>query len=230
MTNENPNPREVFDQNEANIAQTKKAIAEAATTGEYDKVAALAQEAKIIETANVEMSTVSQEAINENKAVGDAQVAQEKAKRQIELAEQMKLQAEKDALEAAQLLEKLTGKNVGATSSEVPAETPMVEPVPLAQTEAPAPAAEARDWEEERRIAIEETEKQEKTTKAVDYLNKVPLSKEWKTTFDKFFEEWDQYPGLKPNEKRDEVARRIESLRDEVLAHYKAEHERELNS
>lgn len=122
----NENPRETFDKNEAGIVQTKQAIAEAVAAGDYDKVGALAQEAKEMETANVEMSTVSQEALDENKAVGDAMAVQEKAQRQIELAEQSKLQAEKDSQEAATLLAKLQGGAV-ESSPTANAETVTIE-------------------------------------------------------------------------------------------------------
>lgn len=174
---ENPNPRETFDKNEAGIAQTKQAIAEAAAAGDYDKVGALAQEAKNMEATKSEMvDSAHGEALEINDKVDEARATQEKARRQIELAEQSKIQAEKDSREAAQLLEKLTGKNVGASPTEnaeatvatpdVQSEIPVAEPAPSIQ-EAPAveqsplaqPEAEAqfdtsgtRMWEELKEI------------------------------------------------------------------------------
>ncbi len=115
---ENPNPRETFDKNEDGIAQTKKAIAEAVAAGDYDKVGTLAQEAKGMEASNLEMSTVSQEAVDDNKAFDEAKAAEEKAKRDTELAEQAKLQAAKDSQEAAALLAKLQGSPAEAPSTE----------------------------------------------------------------------------------------------------------------
>jgi hypothetical protein len=109
---ENPNPREIFDKNEAGIAQTKQAIAEAAASGDYDKVGALAQEAKNMEAAKGEM-------VGEvNRGIDEAKAAEEKAKRDAELAEQAKLQAEKASQEAAQLLEKMQGGSTESPSTE----------------------------------------------------------------------------------------------------------------
>lgn len=118
MNNENPNPRETFDKNEAGIAQTKQAIAEAVAAGDYDKVGALAQAAKSMEASNLEMSTPSQEATDDNKAFDEAKAA-EKAQKDAERTEQAKQQTEKDKQEAAALLEKLTGGNAGAKGEEV---------------------------------------------------------------------------------------------------------------
>ncbi len=120
----NENPRETFDKNEADIAQTKQAIAEAATAGDYDKVGALAQEAKNMEAAKGEMvGEAREEATEENKAFDEAKAAEERAKRDAELAEQAKLQAEKDSQEAAALLAKLQGGAVESSPTEQVAET-----------------------------------------------------------------------------------------------------------
>lgn len=115
----NENPRETFDKNEAGIVQTKQAIAEAAAAGDYDKVATLAQEAKGMEAAKGEMVGEAQgEALDDNKTFDEAKAAEEKAKRDAELAEQAKLQAEKDSQEAAALLAKLQGGTVESTPVE----------------------------------------------------------------------------------------------------------------
>ena len=119
---ENPNPRETFDKNKTGIAETRQAIAEATASGDYDKVGALAQEAKNMEASNLEMSTVSQEATDDNKAFDEAKAA-EKAQKDAERVEQAQLQAEKDSQEVAALLAKLQGGAVESSPTEQVAET-----------------------------------------------------------------------------------------------------------
>ena len=54
-TSEQVNSKEAFNQNAESIEQKKQAITEAVTAGDYEKVAALAQEAKSMEAARNEM-------------------------------------------------------------------------------------------------------------------------------------------------------------------------------
>jgi len=120
MSNENPTePREVFDENEASIAQKKQEITDAVAAGEYDKVAELAQEAKAMETAGNEMKEDAHgEALEMNTGIDEAKAAEEKAAREVALAEQAKLDAEKSQQEAAALLEKMKSDNTTETGAE----------------------------------------------------------------------------------------------------------------
>ncbi|MCX6786390.1 MAG: hypothetical protein NTU85_01025 [Candidatus Kaiserbacteria bacterium] len=120
MSNENPtSSREVFDENEAGIAQKKQELTDAVAAGDYGKVAELAQEAKSMETAKVEMmGNAQEEALEINKGIDEAKAAEEKAGREAALAEQAKLDAEKSQKEAAEILEKLKGGNVQPPAME----------------------------------------------------------------------------------------------------------------
>lgn len=105
-------PRENFAENEADIEQKKQEIAQALEAGDYASVAALAQEAKGMETARGEMVNEAHgEALEDNKVFDEAKAA-EKAQKDAEIAEQARLQTEADAAEAAALLAKLQGGNV----------------------------------------------------------------------------------------------------------------------
>lgn len=120
MSNEKPteksqSPREAFDENETGIEQTKKAATEAMMTGDYDKAAELVQAAKGMEATKGEMKEDAHvEALEINKGIDDAKAAEEKAAREVALAEQAKLDAEKSQQAAVALLEKMKG---GATES-----------------------------------------------------------------------------------------------------------------
>jgi len=98
-----PNPetpvssRETFDKNEENILQTKQELAEAVTAGNYDRVTALAQEAKNLEATRNEMKDIAH----------DEADAEEKTRKEAELAAEAKLQAEKAAQEAARVSKEL---------------------------------------------------------------------------------------------------------------------------
>jgi len=126
MSNENPtNSREVFDENEAGIAQKKQEITDAVTAGDYGKVAELAQEAKAMETAKGEMiNSARDEATEVNKGIDEAKAAEEKAAREAALAEQARQDAEKSQQEADALLEKMNGGASETNNSESKGELP----------------------------------------------------------------------------------------------------------
>lgn len=121
MSNENPtNSREVFDENEAGIAQKKQEMTDAVAAGDYSKVAELAQEAQTMEAAKAEMvDSARDEATEINKGIDEAKAAEEKAAREAALAEQAKLDAEKSQQEAAALLEKMQGGGTESSQENV---------------------------------------------------------------------------------------------------------------
>ena len=139
MSNENPtNSREVFDENEAGIAQKKQEITDAVATGDYGKVAELAQAAKEMETAKGDMidnahdeallEETHGEALKDNEKFDEATATLEKAKREGELAEQAKQDAENSQKEAAALLEKMKGGSTeNKESDEVGKEVAQIE-------------------------------------------------------------------------------------------------------
>lgn len=105
MSSENPtNSREVFDENEAGIAQKKQELTDAVAAGDYGKVAELAQEAKSMEATKGEMIDNAH----------DEASGIEKEKREAALAEQARQEQETSQKEAAELLEKMKGGNDSA--------------------------------------------------------------------------------------------------------------------
>lgn len=122
MSNENPteNSRDVFDENEAGIAQKKQEMTDAVAAGDYAKVAELAQEAEGMKVANKEIYEKDvDEALETNKGIDEAKALEEKAAREAALAEQVKLDAEKSQKEAAELLEKMKGSNAESEQENV---------------------------------------------------------------------------------------------------------------
>ena len=126
-------PRETFNNNEENIAQKKQAIAEAAIAGDFDKVASLAQEAKGLDGNKNEMIGNAQEearaenaerdlakekesahgeALEMNKAFDENKAAENAALEKARVAEEDRLQAEKEAAQLVAIRAKLSGESV----------------------------------------------------------------------------------------------------------------------
>ncbi|MGB4833812.1 MAG: hypothetical protein WBP40_02150, partial [Candidatus Moraniibacteriota bacterium] len=105
--------RESYAAKEEEIAAQKKAIAEAVAAEDYDKVAELAQQAKVLEGEKNEMlGSAREEAGDMNKAIGESKVAEAAAQEQARIAEEARQQAEADAAAAAKLLGQIKDGNL----------------------------------------------------------------------------------------------------------------------
>lgn len=126
--------REAFGSNEEQVAAKKRAIENALGAGDYDQVAALAQEAKGLEGDKNEMLGAAKdeataenadrdmakerdgaqgEANEMNQAFDESKAAEAAAKEKARIAEEDRLSAEADAAAAAKLVEQIKGGNVG---------------------------------------------------------------------------------------------------------------------
>lgn len=125
---EQPKNREIFDKNEENIESIKKQISEATASGDMDKVAELASKGKEFNNQKKELKKSNEneayeedakiedqkEAIEMNKQFDETKAAEEAVKEKARIAEQDRIQAEKEAAQLAALRAKINGESVEA--------------------------------------------------------------------------------------------------------------------
>lgn len=116
---EQSNSRKAFEENEDTIESKKKAIAEAAAAGDFEKIATLAQEAKNLEAAKNEMlgnaqeeASIENEKFDEIKAAEKAEAERIAAEEQAAHEEYIRQTEADEAVRLEELRAKISGEDV----------------------------------------------------------------------------------------------------------------------